>query len=315
MSLGLFAGTASLAAAKPDPERGHRWRLGIAAALTLAALVAVAVYGADYYLLESTQRPFSEKHALLKPSGAVGLKLGFCGFLMFIGIFLYPIRKRWPWLARRGSSKHWLDFHVLLGLSAPIVIALHSSFKIRGLAGMAFWIMLAVALSGIVGRYLYAQIPRSLSAAELSLKELKAAQEQITQQLAEQWLFTAGDLAPLFRLPSAERVAQMSAPHAMLLMLALDVLRPLHVVRLRQRALGLGEWFSTFGGLLSSGNPELERIITAAQRQATLSKRIVFLSRAQEVFKLWHVVHKPFSYSFIVLAGAHIGVVMLLGFI
>jgi hypothetical protein len=39
------------------------------------------------------------------------------------------------------------------------------------------------------------------------------------------------------------------------------------------------------------------------------------LSHAQRVFQLWHVVHKPFSYAFAVLALVHIAVVMMLGFL
>jgi hypothetical protein len=65
--------------------------------------------------------------------------------------------------------------------------------------------------------------------------------------------------------------------------------------------------------MLPSGNPEVERVIGAARRQAGLSKRILFLSRTHKVFHLWHVVHRPFSYSFAVLAVIHITVVMLFG--
>ena len=49
---------------------------------------------------------------------------------------------------------------MIAGITAPIVIAYHASFKFRGIAGVAFWIMLAVAISGVIGRYLYAQIPQ-----------------------------------------------------------------------------------------------------------------------------------------------------------
>jgi len=45
-----------------------------------------------------------------------------------------------------------------------------------------------------------------------------------------------------------------------------------------------------------------------------LAKQVLFLSRTQQVFHLWHVVHRPFSYSFVVLALIHIVVVMWLGF-
>src|SRR6202008_3582154 len=120
--------------------------------------------------------------------------------------FLYPLRKVWPWLSRQGSAKHWLDNHVLLGLAAPFVIAFHASFKFRGFAGMAFWIMVAVSASGVIGRYLYAQIPRSLNAAEISMKELQEMQEGMAQDLAKQNLLPQADLRSLLRLPSRERV-------------------------------------------------------------------------------------------------------------
>jgi hypothetical protein len=86
------------------------------------------------------------------------------------------------------------------------------------------------------------------------------------------------------------------------------------VARLRQRALGWGGAFSTIGGLLPSGHAEIEAVIRGARQQAALSKRILFLSRSQQVFTLWHVVHRPFSYSFAVLACVHVGVVLLLGY-
>ena len=82
----------------------------------------------------------------------------------------------------------------MLGLSAPFIIALHSSFKFRGFAGMAFWIMVAVSLSGVIGRYLYSQIPRSLNSAELSMKELQELQEQLAQHLNQQKLLPQADI-------------------------------------------------------------------------------------------------------------------------
>src|SRR5882762_1828630 len=160
-----------LAPAKPvvDKERAHRVRLSLGYMLAGALVAGIFAYGFNYYTLGAADRPFSPKHTLLKPSGPVGVKLGMFGLAMFLVIFLYPLRKKWAWLGKQGSSRHWLDNHVLLGIAAPFVIALHAAFKFRGFAGMAFWIMFAVSVSGIIGRYLYGQIPRSLNAAELSL--------------------------------------------------------------------------------------------------------------------------------------------------
>src|SRR5579863_4093823 len=151
--------------ARKDPDLGHRIRVWIAWLASVLLLACLALYGTGYYLLPLEERPYSDKHALLRPSGVIGLKLGMLGTALFFIIFLYALRKVIPWLGRMGTTRHWMDFHVIAGVSAPIVIAFHAAFKFRGIAGVAFWIMLAVALSGIIGRYLYAQIPRSMSAA------------------------------------------------------------------------------------------------------------------------------------------------------
>jgi hypothetical protein len=299
--------------ALPDTEVSHRRRLQMGYTAALALLVALTVYGFDYYLLDLLQRPFSPKHPYFRPSGFVGLWLGILGTAMFFVIFLYPIRKRWDWLRRIGNTRHWLDFHVLLGLTAPLIIAFHASFKFRGIAGMAFWIMSAVAMSGIAGRYLYAQIPRSLSAAELSLKEVEDLLAETGQRLAAQKLIPSAVLTSLFSLPSSEEVKEEGMIRAFASMLALDLKRALGVAHLRRRACAGGGKLLTLGGLLSSNNKDLERVIEVAQEQAALSKRILFLNRSQQVFHLWHVVHKPFSYSFLVLACLHILVVLLFG--
>ena len=298
-----------------DPERAHHLRLAAAWATVIAFTLMIGAYGFSYYTLDSVNRPLSPKNALLRPSGPIGIKLGMLGTAMFFLIYLYYFRKRWPWLASIGKTKHWLDFHIVLGVTAPVIIAFHAAFKFRGIAGMAFWIMVAVALSGIDGRYLYAQIPRRLNAAEYTWQELQDEQLAVNQQLAKQKMFSPGELTAAFHVPDVEMVKHKSAVGALLWMFALDLARPFRVASLRRRALGFGGCVVSMAGLLPSGNHELEQIVRAAKKQASLSKRMVFLSRTQQVFQLWHVVHRPFSYAFVVLALLHIATVMLFGYL
>jgi hypothetical protein len=297
-----------------DQERAHRVRLICGYVLAIALIVALAVYGFDYYKLGSADRPFSPKHHLLRPSGPIGIKLGFMGLTMFLAIFVYPLRKKWLWLSRQGSSKHWLDIHVLLGLTAPFIVALHASFKFGGFAGMAFWIMVAVSLSGVIGRYLYGQIPRRLNSAEMSVKDLQEVQTALAEQLKAQRLLPEEDVRSLLRLPSSGRVQDMSIIVALAYMMALDVGRAFRVAKLRRRALAFSERLTTLGGFLPTRHVALERAISTARAEAATAKRILFLSRSQQVFHLWHVIHKPFSYSFALLAIIHIVVVMTMGF-
>ena len=46
----------------------------------------------------------------------------------------------------------------------------------------------------------------------------------------------------------------------------------------------------------------LEKAIQTARQEAATAKRVLFLGQSQRVFHLWHVVHRPFSYTFALLA-------------
>jgi hypothetical protein len=98
-------------------------------------------------------------------------------------------------------------------------------------------------------------------------------------------------------------------------MVALDIQRPFQVASLRRASCGFAGKLFTAGGLLSSGNQEVERVVRLVRQKASLSKRVVFLDQSQRVFHLWHVIHRPFSYAFAVLAVFHIAVVVGLGFL
>jgi hypothetical protein len=302
------------ARARLSAERAHRIRVWIAGLSALIFCLGVGVYGFDYYRLPRELRPFSDKHELLRPSGLIGINLGILGTVLFLIIFLYALRKVVPWLGRIGTAKHWMDFHIICGVSAPIIIAYHASFKFNNIAGVAFWIMAAVAISGLAGRYLLAQIPQSLNAAKSSLQELSHNEDELSEALARQSIYSAEKLARIFALPTPEEVRKHSTLATLWTMIVLDLKRPFQVATMRRQASSFGRVLISFGGLLSTGNPEVERIVTLVRRKASLSKRILFLDRAERVFHLWHVIHRPFSYAFAVLAVFHIVNAIRLGY-
>lgn len=312
MSASANVGTAVLT--RDDPEKGHRTRLFLAWMLALAVVLVIGGYGYNYYTLGAAQRPFSLKHDLLRPSGTIGIRLGMLGVLMFFLIYLYPLRKKWGWLGRQGNSRHWLDFHIVLGTTAPIIIAFHSSFKFGNIAGMAFWSMLMVTLSGFVGRYLYSQIPRSLNAAELSMKEIQDREDALKKELAEQRATFGFAVDALCQLPSAADVARTPAIASLLSMVFIDFKRPFKTSLVRLQQAGFGPWIFSFFGFLPTRDHKLERALRVAKTEAKLSKSIVFLSRTQRIFQLWHVIHRPFSYAFAILAIVHIAIALFMGY-
>jgi hypothetical protein len=312
MSASATIGTAILP--REDAEKGHRTRVFLAWMLALAVVLVIAGYGLNYYTLSAAQRPFSPKHQLLRPSGTIGINLGMVGVLMFFLIYLYPLRKKWGWLGRMGNSRHWLDFHVVLGTAAPIIIAFHSSFKFGNIAGMAFYSMLMVTLSGFVGRYLYAHIPRGLSAAELTMKEIQEKEEALRKELAEQESTFGFSVEALSELPTPAEVAKTPMIASLLSMFLIDFKRPFKASIVRLREAGFFPWLFSCFGLFATRNQKLERAIRIAQKQASLSQSIAFLTRTQQIFQLWHVVHRPFSYAFAILAVLHIGIALFMGY-
>ncbi len=300
--------------AVPDGERRHRFWLDVGYLAAALIVLALLVYGFDYYWLSQAERALSPKHAYLKPSGVIGLRLGMFGVALFLLIYLYAVRKHWKWLARQGNSRHWLNFHVLLGITAPVIITFHSSFKFRGIAGIAYWIMIAVALSGFAGRYIYSLIPRNLEAAETSRQELWTSIDRLTQKLEAQEVLSPADTAPFLRLPSAAEVQSMSALGVLWLALRCDLARPWQTWKLRRKAIRSFGGNAVLLGMARSHHPQIESAIICLNQHVSLTRKILFLSKTQDLFELWHVIHRPFSYSFAILASIHIIVVLLLGY-
>jgi hypothetical protein len=143
--------------------------------------------GISYYNTGIEERVYHSGHSQLKPSGIIGHGLGVLGSLaMIIGVSTYMARKRYRSLSRLGVLKYWLEFHIFLCTLGPMLILFHTAFKFGGLVAVSFWSMAAVFLSGIVGRYIYLQIPRSIEGRELSISEVRAMKSDQTESLNRQ---------------------------------------------------------------------------------------------------------------------------------
>ena len=296
------------------PDGRHTVGVLLVMGFYLVVIGWVLIHGFGYYRLPLEQRVVNPLHSQFRPSGPIGIRLALMGAGSFCLIFLYAVRKRWRWLGRQGKTRNWLDVHVVMGVAAPVLITFHCAFKMRGLAGIAYWIMIAVMLSGIVGRYLYSQIPRRINAAELSLQEMQAMTSELTERIHAQSLVSAEEMKPLLAAPTKADVEKLPVVAALLLMFRFDLQRPFQVARLRRRTMS-GAWkVLTVGGLLRSRNRDIEKVIDLARQRSWMATKIAFLSKTHQVFHLWHVIHRPFSYSFAILVGIHIAVAVLMGY-
>jgi hypothetical protein len=150
----------------------HRIYLSVLVIIVIITFSMLFYKGVSYYRLPVEERVFHPDHLQLKPSGVLGHGFGIFGTLfIIIGVSIYMARKRYRFLSRLGQLKYWLEFHIFLCTLGPILVLFHTANKFGGLVAVSFWSMVAVFLSGIVGRFIYIQIPHSLEGRALSLTE------------------------------------------------------------------------------------------------------------------------------------------------
>jgi hypothetical protein len=143
------------------------------------------------------------------------------------------------------------------------------------------------------------------------MQEREAA---LKRELAEQRETFGFAVDALYQLPSAAKVAKTPAVASLFSMVLIDFRRPFRTSWIRLRNAGFAAWLFSLFGLFPTGDPGLERAIRIAKTEAKLSKSIAFLSRTQRIFQLWHVVHRPFSYAFAILAIIHISLALFMGY-
>jgi hypothetical protein len=111
---------------------------------------------------------------LFEAGDDVGYWLGVAGAVMMLLLFSYPLRKHFKFARNWGRVKVWFVVHMFLGVGGPVLILIHSTFRLGSLnAAVAFYSMLAVAISGVIGRFIYARVSRGLHGEKATLKDLQ----------------------------------------------------------------------------------------------------------------------------------------------
>ena len=290
--------------------------LGLLYAVAFVVIARLAWEGLSYYATPLIDRPRHEAFWALKPGGSRGHLYGVIGSSLMVVMLVYSLRKRVKILRRLGKLRDWLDFHIFCGVVGPLLVILHSSFKVQGLVALSFWSMIAVALSGVLGRYLYLQIPRTRAGDELSLAEVEELRAELTRKLRDELHLPEATLAELDRIalggiapiPPITPVASQKNRRLAILLFRL----PFQAVSLRMRLLSFRRRLQR--ELAGAPRGLLRDVTRLARQKALLERRIVLWSRLQQLFHYWHVFHKPFAVVMYVFMVVHIAVVLLTGY-
>lgn len=155
----------------------------ISGVITGSCILIFSINQWDYYTLPVPERPLDLRHPILRSSGRNGLIFGIVGTGLMVLNLTYLIRKRLASVTWLGSFRNWMAFHVYSGIIGPALILLHSAYVLRSpLATLSAVAMGIVVLTGIMGRFIYAQVPRSLQGKELEIGEVH---RQLSDSLRE----------------------------------------------------------------------------------------------------------------------------------
>ncbi len=280
----------------------HRIYLSAMVITVIVSVIVLTYIGYTYYGISLDNRYFHDKHEVLKPSGYLGHGYGIAGSLMIlIGLGTYMARKRFRWMSRMGYLKHWLEFHIFLCILGPVFVVFHTSFKFGGIVAISFWSMVAVVLSGVIGRFIYIQIPRSMEGRELSLNELCVMKAELTAAMEESGRLGA-DVSALLQNAFKDR----PEPSGKTL-----------VSRLWKGYLGDRRIYRKVKKDLRKENLSKENFRKACKllkSEITINRRIAMLQSMRSLMAYWHVAHLPFAMAMLVVMLIHVAVVLTLGY-
>ncbi len=282
----------------------HRIYVVLFIIVGIGVTLLLGVYGYQYYTTPLEERFFDPNYNLLKPSGMLGHGFGIIGSLMMIfGVAIYMIRKRVRRFFNFGFLKHWLEFHIFLCTVGPILVLYHTAFKFGGIVAVSFWSMTAVVASGIVGRFIYVQIPRTIQGKELNAGELNEMNEDLTRRLRSEYTMDENIISRLERHSHTEKYMGVGfgTSFAMMIQDYFGTRSVLHQIKRELRNLNL-----------RTGKEK--EILRISRSKLTLSRKIGMLRTTQKLFRYWHIVHLPFAITMFVIMFVHIAVTIIFGY-
>jgi hypothetical protein len=296
--------TAASALTPPSPHAkpasapsAHRqfWRSDIAIYLVITALVLLAwwVSSRGWYTSWSN----------------TGYWLGVAGGVTMLFLFTYPLRKRWRVTYNWGATKNWFVVHMVLGVLGPWLILLHSTFSVRSTnAAVALYSMIAVALSGVVGRFLFVRLNTDLRGEKASLAGLRQALDTQQRSADVQLQQLPQVLAALHAFEDSCLVGKgrTLAGHFRM-MLTLPVQR--HRVERQCKDL-LQEGLKQVAQDQKWSKPQAMARYREL-RQTTLDytasvQRAAQYQTFERLFSLWHLAHVPFVWVLVLCAIFHV---------
>lgn len=215
---------------------------------------------------------------------------------MMVVMMFYSARKRIPFLRSLGSMRHWLSAHIFLGIMGPILVTFHTTFKFGGLIATSFWCMVVTVVFGILGRYIYVQIPRDISGVEIDVKDIDSKIETFDKELGKHIDLKVFNGALKSIITADEKVKGISVLKALLFMITTDINNIFMIRRVR--------------GILKR-QQHLDRrtrkdVLYCIKKKGVLIRRKNLLTASHRLLHYWHVLHVPLAMVMFAIMFLHV---------
>ena len=273
----------------------HFIYISIMATIVVLTTIYLSYKGYSYYSTPMVDRFYHPDHANFKAGGLYGHGLGIVGtLLILIGVVMYLVRKRSKSMARLGRLKYWLEFHIFLCSLGPVMILFHTAFKFGGIVSIAFWSMVAVVLSGVIGRYIYIQIPRSIEGRELSLNEVKEMKTNVGDILNSSYQLDAVSQNAILTSVNVQSQSGFFTRF-------FEEKKKLNGIRKTLKQNGFTR-------------RDIRKVVGLVKQEMALNTRIERLEIMQKLFRYWHVAHLPFAIIMLVIVVVHVAITLAFGY-
>lgn len=231
-----------------------------------------------------------------EPSKGIWFYAGWAGASMMLLMLLYSLRKRVALLRPLGRLPKWLSFHMFLGVMGPLLITFHTTFKFGGIIATSYFCMIITMVSGLLGRYLYVQIPRSISGMELQSNDIDKMVGEFDRTLNRiSGRINLASLSGAIGRNEAQG-SDMNPASSLLYMIRDDITHVFMISNLRKI-------LRTEHGLDAETVGEITSLL---KMKAALIRRKAFLSTSHKLLHYWHVFHLPLAVVMFLIMFLHI---------
>ncbi len=280
----------------------HNIYLFILTLIVVVVFIYLMIKGINYYSTSFHERFYHAQHEVLKPSGYLGHGLGIIGSgLLLAGVFGYMARKRMRIFSRIGYLRYWLEFHIFLCSLGPVLILYHTAFKFGGIVAISFWSMAAVVISGIIGRFIYLQIPRTIEGHEMSMNEINENKSDLRSKLSETFGLKNETLEKITTTINQENSQKSGNEFIQFLASFRQENIVLKEIKLELKTQNISK-------------KSQRKIIVLIKKELVLQRRIKWLISMQNLLRYWHVAHLPFALIMLVIMIVHVIIAVTFGY-